>query len=69
MNTAGRVIRTIGEAQGWDRNKQRAFQNDAVRLTVTYAARDRLATTRWITCGQPSGCTHHTLTLTAWRPE
>jgi len=27
---AGRLIRTIGDAQGWDRNKRRDFQNDAL---------------------------------------
>lgn len=27
---AGRLIREIGEAQGWDRNKRRDFQNDAL---------------------------------------
>jgi len=27
---AGRLIRTIGDAQGWDTNKRRDFQNDAL---------------------------------------
>jgi len=27
---AGRMIRTIGDAQDWDINKRRAFQNDAL---------------------------------------
>lgn len=27
---AGRLIRTIGDAQDWDRNKRRDFQNDAL---------------------------------------
>ena len=27
---AGRLVRKIGDAEGWDRNKQRDFQNDAL---------------------------------------
>ena len=27
---AGRLIRKVGDAQGWDRNKRRDFQNDAL---------------------------------------
>jgi predicted nucleic acid-binding protein len=27
---AGRLVRKIGDAKGWDRNKRRAFQNDAL---------------------------------------
>ncbi len=27
---AGRVIRKVGDAQSWDRNKRRDFQNDAL---------------------------------------
>jgi predicted nucleic acid-binding protein len=27
---AGRLIRELGDAQGWDRNKRRDFQNDAL---------------------------------------
>jgi predicted nucleic acid-binding protein len=27
---AGRIIRRLGDAQGWDRNKRRDFQNDAL---------------------------------------
>lgn len=27
---AGRLIRTIGDAEGWDVNKRRAFQNDVL---------------------------------------
>jgi predicted nucleic acid-binding protein len=27
---AGRLIRTLGDAHDWDRNKRRAFQNDAL---------------------------------------
>jgi predicted nucleic acid-binding protein len=27
---AGRLIRTIGDAQGWERGKRREFQNDAL---------------------------------------
>jgi predicted nucleic acid-binding protein len=27
---AGRIIRTVGDAHGWDRNKRRDFQNDAL---------------------------------------
>lgn len=27
---AGRLVRKIGDAQGWDRHKRRAFQNDAL---------------------------------------
>jgi predicted nucleic acid-binding protein len=27
---AGRIIRTVGDAQHWDRNKRRDFQNDAL---------------------------------------
>ena len=27
---AGRLVRKIGDAQGWDRNKRRGFQNDAL---------------------------------------
>jgi predicted nucleic acid-binding protein len=27
---AGRLVRTVGDAQGWDRSKRREFQNDAL---------------------------------------
>ena len=27
---AGRIIQTVGDAHGWDRNKRRDFQNDAL---------------------------------------
>jgi predicted nucleic acid-binding protein len=27
---AGRLVRKIGDAEGWDRNKRRDFQNDAL---------------------------------------
>lgn len=27
---AGKLVRTIGDAQGWDRHKRRDFQNDAL---------------------------------------
>jgi predicted nucleic acid-binding protein len=27
---AGRLVRKIGDVEGWDRNKRRAFQNDAL---------------------------------------
>jgi predicted nucleic acid-binding protein len=27
---AGRIIRTVGDAHDWDRNKRRGFQNDAL---------------------------------------
>jgi predicted nucleic acid-binding protein len=27
---AGRLIRNVGDAQGWDKNKRRDFQNDAL---------------------------------------
>ncbi len=27
---AGRLVRKIGDAEGWDRNKRRGFQNDAL---------------------------------------
>lgn len=34
---AGRVIRKVGDAHGWDRNKRRDFQNDAlIALTARH---------------------------------
>lgn len=38
---AGRIIRTVGDARGWDRTKRRDFQNDAL---IALSARGHGAT-------------------------
>ena len=39
---AGRLVQKIGDAEGWDRNKRRDFQNDAlIALTARRYGADR----------------------------
>jgi predicted nucleic acid-binding protein len=44
---AGKLIRKIGDAQGWDRNKRREFQNDAlIALTALWYGATVITTDR-----------------------